>query len=474
MASSPFNALRRRPGLAYMISSPPQEAEQIRGKTLTPESPKPLHYPSPSNIPILENQNDPMFNEPPLSSGTPASFQSYPQQTQTPSAHSNNSYYAEQQQQQQPQPQQASPPSYQHGGAQGVIGVAYSQSTAYGGGQAQDTSSIHNFASQHQAPASFFSEAMSAPAQDTRSAYPSSYDSNSYPAHQTQTQPAQPANGNQYSTQPNADSGVNYQALLDSLSPPANSGSADRHAALMPTQPTQLQGHAPASSLPAAPNLPARPPAQEKPATHPNYNPNDDIRSYHPHSQKPSNAQSRGPNQLQPLNTRGGGNSSMENLSSARSHPSPSTPGYGQRQSVDHRSETPDDEDARWPPEINRIYEDFLEDERKFVTDGQWDQFPMGSRLFIGNLPTEKVTKRDIFHRFFRHGKLAQISIKQAYGFVQFLDSSSCYKALHAEQGQAVRGRKMRKWFRLMSITKSKRCRSRDFQASAEHQKSRR
>ena len=110
---------------------------------------------------------------------------------------------------------------------------------------------------------------------------------------------------------------------------------------------------------------------------------------------------------------------------------------------------------------MNRLYEAFLDQERKFVTEGQWDQFPMGSRLFIGesnfiakptsasnvligNLPTEKVTKRDIFHRFYRHGRLAQISIKQAYGFVQFLDSESCRRALDAEQGQAVRGRKMR------------------------------
>lgn len=64
---------------------------------------------------------------------------------------------------------------------------------------------------------------------------------------------------------------------------------------------------------------------------------------------------------------------------------------------------------------------------------------------YLGNLPTEKVTKRDIFHRFFKHGKLAQISIKQAYGFVQFLDSASCLKALQEEQGRTVRGRKMRK-----------------------------
>jgi len=65
--------------------------------------------------------------------------------------------------------------------------------------------------------------------------------------------------------------------------------------------------------------------------------------------------------------------------------------------------------------------------------------------LCIGNLPTERVTKRDLFHIFHKYGKLAQVSIKQAYGFIQFLDSSACKKALDAEQGAVVRGRKIRK-----------------------------
>ena len=64
--------------------------------------------------------------------------------------------------------------------------------------------------------------------------------------------------------------------------------------------------------------------------------------------------------------------------------------------------------------------------------------------LVLGNLPTEKVTKRDLFHIFHRHGKLAQISIKQAYGFVQFLEAAACYEALSSEQGVAIRGRKIR------------------------------
>ena len=57
----------------------------------------------------------------------------------------------------------------------------------------------------------------------------------------------------------------------------------------------------------------------------------------------------------------------------------------GASQAQVQRSTSPgDDEDIRWGPEVNRLYEAFLEQERKFVTEGQWDQFPMGSRLFIG------------------------------------------------------------------------------------------
>lgn len=46
-----------------MTPSPPDEAIHFRGKTLTPESPRPLHIPEPSNIPVLENQMDPVFND---------------------------------------------------------------------------------------------------------------------------------------------------------------------------------------------------------------------------------------------------------------------------------------------------------------------------------------------------------------------------------------------------------------------------
>ncbi|KAF2641360.1 hypothetical protein P280DRAFT_489748 [Massarina eburnea CBS 473.64] len=400
-----------------MRSSPPEDPEYTRTARLSPASPKPLHYPSPSNIPILEKQMDPMLGEPAISIGTPASYQSLPQQTQTPSANSTAaSYYSDQQPAQ--NGQNAAMP-----GSVGAAPAGYALAT---------DSQMHNYSAQQ--PSNSYSDAQSAPSpQDTRSAYPYAHDASAY-AFQAQAAHAAQANPSQPSSTPNVAS-VDVQALLDQLSPPATNGISSQYAApSMSHQPAQSHANSPTTSLPPAPSLPPRPPPQEKSATNPNYNPNDDIRSYHPHSGH------RGSTQLSSVSVRGGAGEQ------GRSNLSPSAPGYTQRQSSDRpRSEDPDDddEDQRWPPEINRMYEEFLNEERKFVTEGQWEKFPYGSRLFIGNLPTEKVTKRDIFHRFYRHGKLAQISIKQAYGFVQFLDVDSCHKAITIEQGQMVRGRKM-------------------------------
>ncbi|KAL6709470.1 nuclear polyadenylated RNA-binding protein 3 [Coniothyrium glycines] len=409
-----------------MTSSPPQEAEHVRHQSLTPESPRPQNVPSPANIPILVEQMDPSFNDLSYNNGSSTPAAQLPPQSQTPNTSA--PYFVDQ------------PAAHAHNvGSQGAGGsgapIGYPQSAAFGGNMgagahAQDTSSIQNYSSQHQSHATSASDASRFPGQDVHSAYPFSHD-NAYAAQQAQAQSAQ---GNHYQTEAQAATSVDVQALLDSLKPSANYAPSAQYAVPhMSASSVQSQSSAP--QLPTTVNLPPRPPTQEKLATHPNYSPNDDIRSYHPHSQQPSTSQQRGSGQLPPLGM------SQQSFTGGSAQ-SPTTPSQSHRQQG-LRSETPDDEDIRWPPEINRKYEEFLEQERKFVTEGQWDQFPVGSRLFIGNLPTEKVTKRDIFHRFYRHGMLAQISIKQAYGFVQFLDAESCRRALDAEQGQAVRGRKM-------------------------------
>ncbi|KAJ8610425.1 hypothetical protein MRB53_038587 [Persea americana] len=101
------------------------------------------------------------------------------------------------------------------------------------------------------------------------------------------------------------------------------------------------------------------------------------------------------------------------------------------------------DDDIRWTADVQREYDDFIKAERQHVNDGRWDSFPVGSRLFIGNLSSDSVTKRDIFHVFHIYGKLAQISIKQAYGFVQFLVAPDAERAMAAEEGRDIRGKKI-------------------------------
>jgi hypothetical protein len=347
-------------------SSPPQEAEHIRHQSLPVESPRPQNVPSPANIPILVEQMDPNYNELSHSNGTSTPASHFPQQSQASSAHTSPPYFAD----------QSSTANFQHvgthsGGANAPGG--YSQSAGFNGSmgtQAHDTSSMQNITSQQQARAASASDAAQASAQGLHSAYPYSHEH----AYAAQQAPVQSAQGVHYQTDAQPGTHIDVQALLDSLTPAANNAPAGQYAA--PQMSTQsAQTHSNASSLPSAPTLPARPPTQDKPATHPNYDPDDDIRSFHPQSQRAPIAQQRG-NGSQPLNVQ------HQDLSGMPAQ-SPTTAGFAQQQ-PGQRSETPDEEDKRWPPEVNRKYEEFLDQERKFVTEGQWDQFPMGSRLFIG------------------------------------------------------------------------------------------
>lgn len=346
-----------------MTYSPPQQAEHIRHQQLTPESPRPQQLPSPANIPILslDKQMDPVFDESAYNTQHASPAPQYP----SAASHTLNV------------PSNAAPQSadqshmsgFQDVAAQSAGGHALTGGPAsvYGGAmgtQVQDTSSIHNYSAPHHTGAPATYDAQSAPSQTY-----SAYHNNAFAA---QPAPVQSAQGAHYQTEAAAAGNVDVQALLDSLTPSAhNAPGLASHSA-------HPQGGASASLPQPASNLPPRPPAQEKPVTHPNYDPADDIRSYHPGTQVPSNTQQRGTGQPQTVGAAGQQASAMTPHMSL-------APGAGQAQPP--RSTSPgDDEDIRWGPETNRLYEAFLDQERKFVTEGQWDQFPMGSRLFIGEL----------------------------------------------------------------------------------------
>ncbi|EEY17478.1 conserved hypothetical protein [Verticillium alfalfae VaMs.102] len=109
----------------------------------------------------------------------------------------------------------------------------------------------------------------------------------------------------------------------------------------------------------------------------------------------------------------------------------------------------PSPADFNKPPneatDSNSLWEAFNADERKYMAEARWDKFPEGSRIFIGNLSSERVSKRDVFNIFRQYGPLAQISLKSAYGFVQYHTVDDAQGAMQNLQGAEVKGRKIRR-----------------------------
>lgn len=128
--------------------------------------------------------------------------------------------------------------------------------------------------------------------------------------------------------------------------------------------------------------------------------------------------------------------------------------------------------------EYQRQWDQFLVDERQYMSEAKWDRFPEGSRIFIGtrstssaskngahifstgNLTSDKVSKRDVFDMFHRFGRLAQISLKSAYGFVQYHAVDEGQRAIDNLQGIELKGRRIRECPRMILEAKLTFCRS--------------
>lgn len=126
-----------------------------------------------------------------------------------------------------------------------------------------------------------------------------------------------------------------------------------------------------------------------------------------------------------------------------------------------HTSDAKDDEHRpKW--------EQFVADERLYMSEAKWDRFPEGSRIFIGtqtpvrynsrklltcqtgNLSSDKVSKRDVFEVFHVFGRLAQISLKSAYGFVQYHTVDEGHRAIETMEGAEIKGRRIREFSRVL------------------------
>ncbi|KAI1431904.1 hypothetical protein GGR50DRAFT_34174 [Xylaria sp. CBS 124048] len=80
-------------------------------------------------------------------------------------------------------------------------------------------------------------------------------------------------------------------------------------------------------------------------------------------------------------------------------------------------------------------WEDFLVDEAEYVEKGNWAQFPPNSRLFLGNIPCDRISKHEMFDLFSEYGRLVQISKHEMYAFVQYCTPEDCQAAIAGLDG---------------------------------------
>jgi hypothetical protein len=161
---------------------------------------------------------------------------------------------------------------------------------------------------------------------------------------------------------------VDFAALLNSISPQFQSLPQTHTNSSLP-----LDNQAPAaSSLPLPPpnsSLPPRPQSQGTSGVDPNLS-RDQSASYIAQNAMPAPMLAAGSNGLP--------------LPPGATFQQSSLPGYPLPSPTAPRPGSANDDDGPFPPELERPYEDFLQEERQNVTDAKWERFPDGSRLFIG------------------------------------------------------------------------------------------
>jgi hypothetical protein len=354
----------------------PDEALHFRGKTLTPESPRPLHIPEPANIPVLENQMDPVFND--------------------------TSTY---------EPVHKATHGWSHGGLHGQGGPR----------QNQDSGSSHGLNAQYGNVSALYYPSNSGSGTENSGHLNSGFSlpdpSCSYVAPvdpvsqgfataseventQISAQSRMPGRLNDEQDSGSTTGGVNFQNLLDNLShsdpgatmagvPPVDTSSF--HQAPV-DEPSQSQGvsahHAQAQSIQphhthnevAYQQLPSAHGAANAPHAFPAHSNTQTQSQSQPYSI--AGTSSAGNNLLPPTS---GFQTPSTGPESQRSSQEPSVQGLKKgRVDKQGRPIKGIDDDSPWGPEVQKKYDEFLHDERIYVTEGLWDRFPMGSRLFVG------------------------------------------------------------------------------------------
>ncbi|KAI1259691.1 hypothetical protein F5Y18DRAFT_289699 [Xylariaceae sp. FL1019] len=215
---------------------------------------------------------------------------------------------------------------------------------------------------------------------------------------------------------------TDIQALVDTIT--ARAAAADA------TRDPMNQESTTSVTFPQNMSLPPKPPISQQPPSQP-LGRSEDAVTYPPDGSQLPRSMQFPSNASQHM-------SSLESHSSATVVPRSSLPtehAYPATVNDQNHTNSPISQKKRW--------ENFLQDERKYVSEAKWDRFPDGSRIFVGNLSSERVSKREVFDIFSPFGRLAQISLKQAYGFVQYHTMAEGQAAMSSLQGIKVKGRQI-------------------------------
>ncbi|GME86534.1 unnamed protein product [[Candida] boidinii] len=113
-----------------------------------------------------------------------------------------------------------------------------------------------------------------------------------------------------------------------------------------------------------------------------------------------------------------------------------------------------------------KLYSEYKESENYILETGRWDEFPIGSRLFIGNLAVNTLNPDDVYRVFSAYGVVKQVNLKQGFGFVQFDKAESCSRAIQGEKNVPLHNKIMHlevsKYHTQKAIENQKKASSRD------------
>ncbi|KAI3318908.1 hypothetical protein HD806DRAFT_296859 [Xylariaceae sp. AK1471] len=243
-----------------------------------------------------------------------------------------------------------------------------------------------------------------------------------------------PANNDQHSS--TSQQAIDIQALVDSITAHAATTDAPHNPA--------LEGMSVGDAFPQSSILPPKPPVPQQMSTDPHAL-SEEFAPYMPGASKSSNMHLHLNNGPTPGTYASAAAGMFDHCTSATVIPA-ATPMANYAISASQSSHTYGSSTASQRHSFDsqkQQWDTFLQEERKYISEAKWDRFPEGSRIFIGNLSSERVSKKEVFDIFSRYGRLAQISLKQAYGFVQYHTIAEGQAAMDNLQGIEVRGKKI-------------------------------